>query len=89
MANTSANWLFIAPKASSPKRNSTPASIAAASAVGSCFISRSNAPLSPIAMIASPVSTNAPMISAIGRPLTPVISSAAPGVDQAVSTGIR
>jgi hypothetical protein len=61
----------------------------AASATGSRCISRSNTPLKPTATISSPVTTNAPIVCASGSPATLVISSAAPGVDQAVSTGIR
>ena len=52
-------------------------------------ITRAKAPLAPAATISAAQTMKAPMASAIGTPAPAVTSSAAPGVDQAVSTGWR
>ena len=72
-----------------PKRSSTPASMPAASDFGTCFISVSTQPVTPHTVISAEATRNAPTASLIGRPTSAVASSAAPGVDQAVSTGLR
>ena len=50
-------------------------------------IKRSNTPLKPTAITNKEDTTNAPTTSAMGMPLAAVINIAAPGVDQAVTTG--
>ena len=50
---------------------------------------RSNQPVAPATKISRPQNMNAPMASAIGTPTRLVASSAAPGVDQAVTMGMR
>lgn len=72
-----------------PKRNSTPASRAAASGTGIRPMSRLNHPVTPLTRMSRPEKTKAPTACAIGTPLRPVVSSAAPGVDHAVTTGAR
>ncbi|MOA15641.1 hypothetical protein D3C78_1358080 [compost metagenome] len=65
-----------------------PAKSAAASAGGKRFISASKAPLTPISHTARPASTKPPMASGYGTPGRDASSTAAPGVDHAVITGI-
>ena len=57
-------------------------------ATGMRSISFSNQPLAPAQAISSPQTMKAPMASGISTPEVDA-SSAAPGVDQAVSTGWR
>jgi hypothetical protein len=57
-------------------------------ACGMRSITRSKARVQPASMISSPQTTKAPTASPRPKPLLPAIS-AAPGVDQAVSTGWR
>ena len=89
MAITSSGSRPAAPNASMPKRVSTPASRADAMATGMRFITRSNKPLKPTAVMSRPHKRKAPMASGIVRPDAPAAITAAPGVDQAVSTGLR
>ena len=70
-----------------PNCNSTPASIAAASECGISFINRANRPVTPHSRISAFANINTPMVSASVTPCRLVASRAAPGVDQAVSTG--
>ena len=56
---------------------------------GSFDIARSKRPENPAIASSSPHSMNAPIASGIDTPATPVTSIAAPGVDQAVTTGAR
>ena len=72
---------------SKPKRSNTPANIPAAKGKGIRCIKRSNTPLKPTAITNKEDTTNAPTTSAMGIPLAAVINIAAPGVDQAVTTG--
>ena len=87
IANASPNWVFIATKTSSPKRSSTPASMAEASETGMRLIARSNQPEKPATAISTPHNKKAPIASGMATPLALVMSMAAPGVDQAVTTG--
>ena len=75
--------------ASSPKRNRIPAKSALASVSGISRESRSNQPVRPVSVSSTAQNRKAPVAS--GRVVTPPPSarSAAPGVDQAVSTGMR
>ena len=50
---------------------------------------RANQPLAPATVMSSAHTMKAPTACAIGTPTPAVTSSAAPGVDQAVSTGCR
>ena len=61
----------------------------AASDFGMCFISVSTQPVKPHSAIKAEATRKAPMASFIGTPTSAVASSAAPGVDQAVRTGLR
>ncbi len=83
------NWRCIATNTSRPKRSSTSASIAEASETEMRRIIRSKTPENPAAVPSSSATTNAPIASVSGKPPPPLISSAAPGVDQAATTGIR
>ncbi len=74
---------------SSPKRSNTPASSAEASARGRRCIRRSNRPVTPHRVINSAEKRKAPMASLMLTPGRLVASRAAPGVDQAVSSGMR
>ena len=68
----------------------TPASIALASAGGIEAIARPSAPHSPLSTMSAPQTRNAPTAAGnppLGAPVD--TSSAAPGVDQAIATGIR
>ena len=87
--STMRNWVFIATNTSMPNRSNTPASIAEASAMGIRSMTRSNHPVTPNNVISPAHSTKAPIASAIGTPARLVTSSAAPGVDHAVTTGSR
>jgi len=69
--------------------NSTPASSAAASDAGTRRISRSKLPVRPHRAISAEAKMKAPMASAYGTPGRLVINRAAPGVDQAITTGVR
>ena len=71
-----------------PKRKSTPASIADASDLGMYFMSRSNQPKNPTINNKLDEKMNTPVASDIDTPLRDVANNAAPGVDQAVSTGL-
>ena len=53
------------------------------------FMARSNQPLTPATVMSSAQTMKAPTASAMPTPAPAVTSSAAPGVDQAVSTGWR
>ena len=75
-----------------PKRASTPASSAEVMATGMCRIRRSRAPLAPTMMVSKAASMNAPTACAMVNPSPArpaVASTAAPGVDQAIITGLR
>ncbi|MNF84946.1 hypothetical protein D3C84_673280 [compost metagenome] len=74
---------------SSPNLSSTPASMAAARGAGMWRISLSNQPLMPHRVISKEEMMKAPMASARLKLPRLVMSRAAPGVDQAVSTGVR
>ena len=74
---------------SRPKRSNTPANMPDASDTGMRLRLRSNTPLKPATAINMADSTNAPMASAYGTPVLLAISMAAPGVDHAVTTGMR
>jgi hypothetical protein len=52
-------------------------------------ITRANQPVAPASVISSAQTMKAPTASAIGTPAPAVTSNAAPGVLQAVSTGMR
>ena len=62
---------------------------AAASEAGTLRISRSKLPVRPQSAINSEAKIKAPIASAYGTPGRLLISSAAPGVDQAMTTGVR
>ena len=83
----SSRWSCKPAKACKPKRSRIPASIAAASEWGMIFISRANRPVTPQRTISALAKINTPTASARVTPCRPLTSSAAPGVDQAVSTG--
>ena len=68
--------------------SSTPPSIAAAMPRGIIPISRPKGPISPVRKISAPASRNAPTAPAMECPVEAAIS-AAPGVDQASTTGMR
>ncbi len=85
---TSAASPRAASAASRPKRVSTPASSAAAIATGTRSISRSNSPDAPAIVISTAETMNAPVATGNVMPCV-AASSAAPGVDHAVSTGWR
>jgi hypothetical protein len=89
MVKTSANSRCMAAKASKAKRASTPASKAAARACGMRSMTRANQPVAPARVMSSAHTRKAPTPSAMGTPTPAVASKAAPGVDQAVSTGWR
>ena len=74
-----------------PKRASTPASRPEASAIGMRSITRANRPVMPDSAMSRPQATKAPIASGSVTPVAaaPVASTAAPGVDHAVSTGCR
>ncbi|XHI62903.1 hypothetical protein ABZP12_00001 [Xanthomonas euvesicatoria] len=74
---------------SRPKRNNTPASIPEASETGIRRIARSNNPENPATIPNTAATPNAPTASPNGTPAALPISIAAPGVDQAVTTGTR
>ena len=75
--------------ASMPKRSSTPASMPDASDTGMRLIIRSKKPENPHTAISNADSRNAPMASDNGKPAALLINIAAPGVDHAVTTGMR
>lgn len=66
-----------------------PASMAETTAPGTIRISRPKTPVSPIRAITTPETTKAPITSPYAYEPMLVTRSAAPGVDQAVITGIR
>ena len=70
-------------------RSRIPASIAAASVGGIIFIRRANRPVTPHSTISPLAKIKIPTASLSETPCKLVASSAAPGVDQAVNTGIR
>lgn len=74
---------------SMPKRSSTPPSRPDANVSGTRRMPRSNTPLKPTMAVSAATSTNAPMASDSGTSALLAISIAAPGVDHAVTTGIR
>ena len=88
MTSTSSGALLTVSTASSPKRASTPASKAAATAKGMRSIRRSNQPVRPKIRINTAQNRNAPTASGMLRPEV-AASKAAPGVDQAVKMGWR
>ena len=73
--------------ACSPNLSNTPASIAAARECGISFIRRANNPVTPHSRMSALAKMKIPMVSASVTPCRLVANSAAPGVDQAVSTG--
>ena len=79
----------MATKASSPKRRSTPASIPEASGTGMRDMPRSNQRVTPKSTMSAPETRKAPMAADMGSPAALVAMRAAPGVDQAVTTGVR
>ncbi len=81
----------MATNASMPKRASTPASKALASAIGMRAMIRSNQPVMPHSVIIAAHTMNAPTASAMPKaPFAPAVAStAAPGVLQATITGLR
>jgi hypothetical protein len=79
----------MATNTSSPKRRSTPASMPEAMATGMRPIARSNQPENPQSVMRPPDTRKAPVASSMDRPAALVTSRAAPGVDQAVTTGTR
>ncbi len=89
MARPSRNCDCIDANASSPKRSSTPASMPEAIAAGMRSRMRSNHPENPASAISAAHTRNAPIACGIDTPAALVISIAAPGVDQAVTTGMR
>lgn len=89
MANVIPNCVFIAVKISKPNRKSTLANMPEAIDMGIQLIKRSNQLLNPNRTINPAETRKAPTASGIGTPAAEVISIAAPGVDQAVTTGIR
>ncbi len=58
-------------------------------ATGMRSIARSNQPEKPASVIRAAETRKAPVASSMVRPTAPVTSRAAPGVDQAVTTGAR
>ena len=70
------------------KGSNTPASMAEAMAAGMRSASRPRAGTSPVSTISSPASTKAPTAVDQPRPSVEAASRAAPGVDQARTTGI-
>ncbi len=72
-----------------PMRNSTPASSAEASEEGTWRIRRSKLPVTPHRVIRRAQTMKAPIASLYGTPGRLLISSAAPGVDQAITIGTR
>ncbi len=72
-----------------PNANRMPASIAFTIPAGTALISRPNRPVTPNSTTTTPLSTNAPTASRYGYAPRLVTSRAAPGVDQAVTTGVR
>ena len=89
MPKASAKRVRMARNTSSPKRSSTPASMPEAIATGMRSIARSNQPEKPAIVISAAETRKAPVASSIVRPAALVTSRAAPGVDQAVTTGAR
>ncbi len=89
MVSAMPSWVFMATKASRPKRSSTPASMPEASDTGIRLMVFSNTPEKPQAAISAAEIMKAPMASDSGRPAALLISMAAPGVDHAVTTGMR
>ena len=83
------NCDFMATNTSIPKRTNTPASSAEAMDSGMRSMMRSNHPVMPLKVMSSAENKNAPMASDMGMPTRVVASKAAPGVDQAVTTGLR
>ena len=79
----------MATKRSRPKRSSTPASMPEATGTGMRDIPRSNQPVTPARSMSTALARKAPTMADMGRPAALVASSAAPGVDQAVTTGTR
>ena len=72
-----------------PKRASTPASSAAAIAIGMRFITRSNQPVAPATTISAAQTMKAPTACPMPKPAPAEASTAAPGVLQATMTGLR
>ena len=88
IASTSSGCAWIEVNASRPKRSSTPASMAEASASGMRPSMRSKIPENPAITISNADSAKPAIASSIATPAALVTSTAAPGVDQAVTTGI-
>ncbi|GAA1436587.1 hypothetical protein GCM10009602_00080 [Nocardiopsis tropica] len=76
-------------KRPTPNWSRTPASSPAASGTGTRSITLSNQPVTPLRVIRAAENRNAPTACAIVTPSRPTASSAAPGVDHAVTTGAR
>jgi hypothetical protein len=76
-------------KACRPKRASTPASNAEAMAIGMRSMTRSNHPVIPTSVISTAQTMNAPTASPMPWPAPATASTAAPGVLQAIITGLR
>ena len=89
IARTSNGCVPTETNTSSPKRSSTPASMPEASDTGMRRIAFSNTPEKPASAPISAASTKAPIASDSGSAAAPTTSIAAPGVDQAVTTGMR
>ncbi|MNR41264.1 hypothetical protein D3C85_1596290 [compost metagenome] len=87
MVSTSAGCLPMWVKMPMPKLSSTPASMAAAISPGIRRRIGSIQPNRPQARVSAAASTKAPMASLKGTPASAVTSSAAPGVDQAMTMG--
>ncbi len=87
MASTSAGCLPTLVKMPMPKLSSTPASMAAATSPGMRRRMGSIQPNRPQASVSAAANTKAPMASGKGTPANAVTSSAAPGVDQAMTMG--
>ena len=60
-----------------------------ASGTGMRDMPRSNQPVAPAITMSTADTRNAPIMAGIGNPTALVARSAAPGVDQAVTTGTR
>ena len=90
IARTSSGCVPAETNPSSPKRNNTPANIPEASDTGTRRIAFSNTPENPASIPIAAASTKAPIASDSGNVVVaPTTSIAAPGVDHAVTTGIR
>src|SRR3989344_4489055 len=85
----SSGWGVAAANDSSANLARMPASRLEASASGMRFMMRSNQPVAPLAHISTPHTRKAPTASARLTPVAALAITAAPGVDQVISTGMR